>query len=498
MIKTRFAPSPTGFLHVGGLRTALYAYLFAKKNGGIFALRIEDTDRERFVEGGIENIVRSLAWAGLRPDEGVDLDKMGKIVQKGDCGSYIQSERLDIYKKYVAELIANDHAYYCFCSKERLDELRKMQELNKMPTGYDRHCCNCPKEDIEKRLKSGEPYVVRMKMPKEGTTKFSDLIKGEVEFKNELIDDQVILKADGFPTYHLAVVVDDHLMEITHVIRGEEWLSSTPKHIQLYKMFGWTAPEFAHLPLLLNPDKSKLSKRQGDVAVEDYKAKGYLPETVVNFVAFLGWNPGTEKELYTLNELVGEFDLSRVNKSGAVFNLPKLDWYNEQYIRTMELSELVERCIPFLIESQLVKDYRKLTDEYKKWLEGVIALERGRVANLSQISEALKFVFSDKLNYDAEILVWKKSTKKETKENLKSLSELLLNTKIVQKWTKENLEAKIGEWMKEKGLGTGSVLWPMRVALSGQENSPGPYEIAEVLGREKTIDRLVEAAKKIK
>ena len=497
MIKTRFAPSPTGFLHVGGLRTALYAYLFAKKQGGVFVLRIEDTDRERFIDGGIENIVRSLAWVGLRPDEGVDLDKMGKITQKGDCGPYIQSERLDIYKKYVDELIKNGHAYYCFCSKERLDELRKMQELNKMPTGYDQHCCNCPKDEIEKRIKSGEPHVARMKMPKEGTTKFNDLIKGEVEFKNELIDDQVILKADGYPTYHLAVVVDDHLMEITHVIRGEEWLSSTPKHIQLYKMFGWKAPEFAHLPLLLNPDKSKLSKRQGDVAVEDYKAKGYLPEAMVNFVAFLGWNPGTDKELFNLDGLAKEFDLSRVNKSGAVFNLPKLDWYNEQYIRAMDLPELVERCIPFLIEARLIKDYRKITDEYKKWLKGVIALERGRVVNLSQISDALKFVFTYKLNYDAEILVWKKSTKKETKENLNLLIELL-SKKSIQLWTKKNLELIVGEWVKDKGLNNGSVLWPMRVALSGQENSPGPFEIAEVLGREKTIERFTSAFKSIK
>ena len=497
MIKTRFAPSPTGFLHVGGLRTALYAYLFAKKHGGVFALRIEDTDRERFVEGGIENIVRSLAWAGLRPDEGVDLDKMGKIVQKGDCGPYIQSERLDIYKKHVDELIKKGHAYYCFCSKERLDDLRKMQELNKLPTGYDRHCCTLSNDEVQKRLKAGEPHVVRMKMPKEGVTEFNDLIKGEVEFKNELIDDQVVLKADGYPTYHLAVVVDDHLMEITHVIRGEEWLSSTPKHIQLYKMFGWKAPEFAHLPLLLNPDKSKLSKRQGDVAAEDYKKKGYLPEAMINFVAFLGWNPGTDKELFTLDELVKEFDLSRVNKSGAVFNLEKLDWYNEQYIRTMSLDELVDRCIPFFYDARLITDYRVLTMDYRQWLAKVIALERGRVANLSQIPEALKFVFADKLNYDGKILVWKKSTKKETKKNLKLLLEILLNTKIVQTWTKENLEVKIGEWVKEEGLGTGNVLWPMRVALSGQENSPGPYEIAEVLGREKTVERLVEATKKI-
>jgi glutamyl/glutaminyl-tRNA synthetase len=262
-------------------------------------------------------------------------------------------------------------------------------------------------------------------------------------------------------------------------------------------MFGWKAPEFAHLPLLLNPDKSKLSKRQGDVATEDYKKKGYLPEAMINFVAFLGWNPGTDKELFTLDELVKEFDLGRVNKSGAVFNLEKLDWYNEQYIRTMDLGELAERCIPFFIDAGLVKDYRQLTVDYKQWLAKVVTLERGRVANLSQISEAVKFVFANKLNYDAEILVWKKSTKKETKTNLKLLSEILLSTKIVQTWTKENLEAKIGEWIKEEGLGTGNVLWPMRVALSGQENSPGPYEIAEVLGREKVVERINEAAKKL-
>src|SRR3989339_2194355 len=287
-IKTRFAPSPTGFLHVGGLRTALYSYLFARKNNGVFMMRIEDTDQERFVEGGTENMIRSLKWAGLSIDEGVDMGEEGNVIQKGDKGPYIQSQRLDIYKKYVQELVEQGHAYYCFCSKERLEEVRKNQELNKMPTGYDGHCRDLDVAEAQKRVMTGEKYVIRMKMPKTGTTVVDDMVRGKVEFKNELVDDQVLVKADGFPTYHLAVVVDDHLMEVTHVIRGEEWLPSTPKHIQLYKMFGWDLPQFGHLSMLINEQKQKLSKRHGDVSVEDFKQKGYLPEAMVNFIAFLG------------------------------------------------------------------------------------------------------------------------------------------------------------------------------------------------------------------
>jgi nondiscriminating glutamyl-tRNA synthetase len=313
MIRTRFAPSPTGFVHIGSLKMALVDYLIAKQNNGKFILRIEDTDQERFVEGAMESLLRTLNWAGIKPDEGVEFDSNNKIVQVGDKGPYIQSERLDIYKKYVEELINNGHAYYCFCSKERLDEVRKVQELNKQPTGYDGHCRNLSLTEAKKRIEAGESAVVRMKMPHEGITKFTDLIRGVVEFQNSLIDDQVLLKSDGFPTYHLAVVVDDHLMEISHVIRGEEWLSSTPKHLVLYEMFGWQPPKFAHLPLLLNPDRSKLSKRQGDVSVEDYKNKGYLPEAMINFIAFLGWNPGGEKEIYSLDELIKEFSLDKVN-----------------------------------------------------------------------------------------------------------------------------------------------------------------------------------------
>jgi nondiscriminating glutamyl-tRNA synthetase len=308
MIRTRFAPSPTGYMHVGNMRTALFSYLLAKHNGGTFLLRIEDTDKTRQVENGIEIILKSLYWGGIKPDEGVMLDEKGEITQKGKFGPYIQSERLLIYQKYAQELLDKGHAYYCFCSSERLEKLRDLQQKNKLPTGYDGECLKLKPDEALARVKAGDKYVVRLKMPKEGETVFTDLIRGEVRFQNKLVDDQVLIKADGFPTYHMAVVVDDHLMEITHVIRGEEWVSSAPKHIQLYKYLGWELPQFAHLPLLLNPDKSKLSKRQGDVAVEDYRKKGYLPEAIINFIAFLGWNPGTEKELFSMDELIKEFN----------------------------------------------------------------------------------------------------------------------------------------------------------------------------------------------
>ncbi|PIT87772.1 MAG: glutamate--tRNA ligase, partial [Candidatus Magasanikbacteria bacterium CG10_big_fil_rev_8_21_14_0_10_40_10] len=352
--KTRFAPSPTGWLHIGSLRTALFAYLFAKKNNGIFLLRIEDTDRERYMEGGVENILHSLDWAKIKPDEGVALDANGQTNQIGDNGPYIQSQRLEIYHKYIQELIDHDKAYYCFCSKERLDQLRADQQANNQPTGYDGQCRNLSLADARVRVQAGEKYVVRMKMPQDGTTKFNDLIRGQVEFQNNLIDDQVLLKADGYPTYHLAVVVDDHLMKITHIIRGEEWLSSTPKHILLYQMFGWTPPEFAHLSLLINEKKQKLSKRHGDVSVHDYIDKGYLPEALINFVAFLGWNPGDEREMFSLEELTKEFDFNKVSKSAAVFNMAKLDWYNGQYIRNLNIDELTRRCLPFLVRAGLI------------------------------------------------------------------------------------------------------------------------------------------------
>ncbi len=489
-VRTRFAPSPTGFLHVGGLRTALYAYLVAKQNSGQFLLRIEDTDQKRFVEGSIESIIRSLKWAGMEVDEGVDMDMDGNVVQVGDKGPYIQSQRLDVYKKYSDDLLANGHAYHCFCTPERLEELRNYQQKNKLSTGYDGYCRGLSAKEVAEKMAAGETHVVRMKMPKEGESVFVDLIRGEVTFKNELIDDQVIIKTDGFPTYHLAAVVDDHFMKISHVIRGDEWLSSTPKHLQLYKYFGWEIPLFAHLPLLLNPDKTKLSKRQGDVAVEDYIKKGYLPQAMINFVAFLGWNPGGSNELFSLPELVKEFKLEKINKSGAVFNLEKLDWYNQQYLRNLSSDELVAVSLPWLKDADLITG-----KEDKNWLSLVLLLERDRISTLAELPESLKFVFSP-VEYGADILVWKKSTPEEAKKIMPKLADFM-DTISIQDWNKEKMQTLIGEWTLNNGFSNGSVLWPLRVSLSGQSNSPGPFEIVEVLGQEESLKRIRLAIDKL-
>ena len=489
-VRTRYAPSPTGYLHVGGLRTALYCYLFAKKHGGQFLLRIEDTDRERFVADGTANILKSLYWAGIIPDEGVKLDDTSDpddvaVIQEGKNGPYIQSERLDIYQKYARELLEKGHAYYCFCSSERLAQLREKQQINKLPTGYDGLCAKVDPVEAQKRVLAGEKHVIRMKMPKTGETVFNDLIRGEIRVKNELVDDQVIIKSDGYPTYHLAVIVDDHFMKISHVIRGEEWISSTPKHLQLYKYFGWDAPEFAHLPLLLNADKSKLSKRQGDVAVEDYIKKGYLPEAMINFVAFLGWNPGDDREIFTLEELIKEFDMAKVGKAGAVFNLEKLDWFNKEYIKKLSLSELTNRALPFFNVDKTVGEQ----------LGRAISLERERVTTLSELPAAVKFVF-ELSDYAPALLVWKKSDASTAKKVLGELKDIL-NTKSIQWGDKQKSEAKIGEWIKEKGYNNGEVLWPLRVALSGQDKSPGPFEIAEVLGEDEALRRIDIAINKL-
>ena len=301
-VRVRFAPSPTGFVHIGSLRTALYNYLFAKKMGGKYILRVEDTDRTRLVDGAIENMLNAMKWAGVNHDEGVMLDDNGNVVQKGEYGPYIQSERLDIYKKYIQELLDNGKAYYCFCTKERLDEVREKQKEAGETPRYDGHCRDLTQEEIDAKIAAGEPYVIRLRLPENHVIKFTDLVRGETEFNTNDLDDQVLIKTDGFPTYHFAVVVDDHLMKITHVIRGEEWVSSTPKHVYLYEAFGWEAPKFVHLPNILNKEKKKLSKRQGDVAVEDFKKKGYLPEGLVNYVALVGWSPEENKE--TLKHLI--------------------------------------------------------------------------------------------------------------------------------------------------------------------------------------------------
>lgn len=495
MFRTRFAPSPTGYLHVGGLRTALYSYLLAKQNNGQFLLRIEDTDRERFVADGTSNILKSLYWANVIPDEGVTLDNVSDpddavIIQSGGKGPYIQSERLEIYQKYVDELIEKGFAYYCFCTQERLDEVREKCMKDKKQPGYDGHCREVDLSSAKARAAAGEKYTVRLKMPKDGETVFTDLIRGEVRIKNELVDDQVLLKSDGFPTYHLAVVVDDHLMEITHVVRGEEWISSTPKHLTLYKYFGWEPPKFAHLPLLLNSDHSKLSKRQGDVAVGDYIKKGYLPEALINFVAFLGWNPGTEQELFSLENLIKDFSLDKVGSSGSIFNLEKLDWYNREYLKKLTGEQLVNICLPWLQNESWFKadDFKNKTND---WWAQVFDLEKERVTTLAEIPEAVKFVF-DSPDYDPEILAWKKSDLKSARQVLVELKPVLSEIEE-NAWNKAGIESAVMNFISAKQYGNGDVLWPLRVSLSGQKNSPPPFDIAAVLSKEDLLKRLDKA-----
>ncbi len=346
-VRVRYAPSPTGYLHIGGLRTVLYNWLLARRHGGTFVLRFEDTDRARYVEGSIEKMYAALEQVGLTPDEGIRVVD-GQIIDEGPYAPYLQSARRERHVAYAQELIAKKFAYVCFCSKERLAELAEQQKTLKQPMMYDRHCRSLEQAEVDRRMAAGEPYVIRLAAPLEGTCVFEDEVRGRIEVPWAQIDDQVLIKTDGFPTYHLAATCDDHDMKISHVIRGEEWVSSTPKHLFIYQAMGWTPPLFAHLPLLLNPDRSKLSKRQGDVAVEEYLGKGYLPEALMNFIALMGWNPTSDREVYTMQELVQVFDLKKVNKAGAIFNLEKLRWLNAQYLRSMSVESFFAVCLPWI------------------------------------------------------------------------------------------------------------------------------------------------------
>lgn len=495
-VKVRFAPSPTGFLHIGGLRTALYNYFFAKKNKGKFILRIEDTDRKRLVKGGVENIIKTLREVGIKYDEGPDIG--------GKNGPYAQSERLPIYKKYLEDLLLKGKAYYCFCEQETLVKEREEQQKSGETSRYSGTCLKLSKADVKKNIADGKSFVARLKVPEQGSTAFEDLVYGKIEFKNKEIDHQVLLKSDGFPTYHLANVIDDHLMGITHVIRGEEWLPSTPKHILIYKALGWLAPEFAHLPLLLNPDKSKLSKRQGDVAVEDYLQKGYLPEALLNFVALLGWNPRGDQEIYSLEELIKYFDIKSVNKSGAVFNSEKLYWLNGEYIRKMPIKELKEKVLPYLLESGLLKkqgrEYVNADTEEAmdvKFLEKIVEVEQSRLKRLDEFPQNTFYFFKKELDYGVEDLVWKKSNKHQTRYNLKLLLSYLEKTSDSKFNNLKMLETDVRAFIEKEKLDNGSVLWPMRMSLSGLRMSPSPFELAFVLGKEKTCMRIQTAISKL-
>lgn len=501
-VRVRIAPSPTGFVHIGTLRTVLYNYLFARRYEGTFIVRIEDTDQTRFVPGAIEDLLKTLTWAGIEVDEGPQLID-DAIQEKGEFGPYIQSKRLAIYQDQIKVLIDKQKAYHCFCTKERLDDLREQQRQEKLPPKYDGHCRNLSKSEVQERIDKKQPFVIRFKMPENKDIVFDDAIRGTILINSKDLDDFVLIKADSFPTYHFANVVDDHLMKITHVLRGEEWISSTPKHILLYENFGWHPPIYAHLPQILNKEKKKMSKREGDVAIKDFIAKGYLKEALINFIALLGWNAGTDQEIYTQDELKKQFSLENVHKSGAVFDVDKLDWINGVYLRELSIDKFTELCLPYLEKAKLVKqkDTEFINLKTKKpitahWLKQVLALEQQRIKRLMDIPDAVSYFFTATVPLTKKMLVWKKSTPAKTLPILKQLK-AVLKALDENDFSEETVTKHIKTFIEENNLGNGDVLWPLRVSLSGREKSPGPFELTATLGQKKVLKRLNAAIRKL-
>lgn len=481
MVRLRFAPSPTGYLHIGGLRTALYNYLYAKQKGGKFLLRIEDTDRTRYVEGAIENLIHELKWAGVEADEGVCLDENGKITEVGECGPYIQSERVEkgIYNKYAEELIEKGYAYYCFCSKERLDDVKNQQKADGKIPRYDGLCRGVSIEDAKKRIANGESYVIRLKLPENRDIVFEDVIKGRITINTNDMDDQVLIKADGFPTYHFAVVVDDHLMGITHIVRGDEWISSTPKHIYLYEALGFEKPIFVHLPTVLNKSGKKLSKRNDDASVEDFRLKGYLPEALINYLALVGWSPESNEEILSLDEMVKQFSFDRVSKSGGVFDVDKLDWVNAQYIRKMEVSELAKLVKPYLVKAGFIKE-----DICEKRLELITKTFQESISRLPEIVEQSRFLFED-------VAVEPDALKMRNVEHIEILKEKIKEElSQIEEMDEETAKGFMKKVQKASGFKGKDLYMPVRALLTGQVHGPELSNILEILGKGEILRRL--------
>ncbi len=481
MVRLRFAPSPTGYLHIGGLRTALYNYLYAKQKGGKFLLRIEDTDRTRYVEGAIENLIHELKWAGVEADEGVCLDENGKITEVGECGPYIQSERVEkgIYNKYAEELIEKGYAYYCFCSKERLDDVKNQQKADGKIPRYDGLCRGVSIEDAKKRIANGESYVIRLKLPENRDIVFEDVIKGKITINTNDMDDQVLIKADGFPTYHFAVVVDDHLMGITHIVRGDEWISSTPKHIYLYEALGFEKPIFVHLPTVLNKSGKKLSKRNDDASVEDFRLKGYLPEALINYLALVGWSPESNEEILSLDEMVKQFSFDRVSKSGGVFDVDKLDWVNAQYIRKMEVSELAKLVKPYLVKAGFIKE-----DICEKRLELITKTFQESISRLPEIVEQSRFLFED-------VAVELDALKMRNVEHIEILKEKMKEElSQIEEMDEETAKGFMKKVQKASGFKGKDLYMPVRALLTGQVHGPELSNILEILGKGEILRRL--------
>ncbi len=471
IVRTRFAPSPTGRPHIGSIWLALFSYIWAKQNNGQFILRIDDTDQERLVAESEQEIKDVLLWFGINYD-----------------AYYKQSERLEIYHKHCLDLISSGNAYYCFCSKDRLDSLRAIQQNNHQPTKYDRYCLALADTEISSKLNSGVSKVVRLKIPDDQTTTVMDIVRGEIVFKNNLLDDSVLLKSDGYPTYHLASIVDDHLMEITHVIRAEEWLSSAPKHIILYRAFNWEVPKLAHLPLILGTDRSKLSKRHGAVAALDFRDLGYLKDAFINFLVLLGWNPKNNQEIFSLDQLIKEFSFEKMNKSGAIFDINKLDWFNHYYIQRLSIDELLQESLPFITKAKL-----PATD--LEFVKRILTVIKDRLRKLSEFQSLANFFFALP-DYEKELLPWKAMPLPRVKDRLQIILELFANVSE-EEFTSQNLERLIKNLISEKSFEVGETCWPLRVALTGVKNSPGPFDVAWVLGKPETLTRIKIAIQKL-
>jgi glutamyl-tRNA synthetase len=479
VVRTRFAPSPTGYMHIGNLRTALYEYLIARRNGGKFVLRIEDTDQGRFVQGATEVIYKTLKTAGMVHDEGPDVG--------GPCGPYIQSERKGFYMEYAKKLIELGEAYYCFCTKDRLTALKEENDREGKQYKYDRHCLRLSPEEVEQKLAKGDPFVIRQMMPDTGSTSFEDAVYGTITVENSELEDQVLIKSDGLPTYNFANVIDDHLMGITHVVRGNEYLSSTPKYNLLYQAYGWEIPVYVHVSTIITPEGRKMSKRFGDPSFEDLISKGYLVEAVINFVALLGWSPGSTQEIFTLKELEQAFDIHGISKSPAVFDIVKLNWMNSEYIRRMTPEQFHEVACPYYSQA--------LADTGIDLLK-VSKLLQPRTEILSEIPDRIDFL--EKLpDYDIELYIHKKS-KTDTTNSLESLKAVLPVLEGLDTWENSNIYNALIELAGKLGTKNSQILWPVRTALSGKSVTPGgATELADILGKTESLRRIAAGIEKL-
>ena len=483
-IRVRFAPSPTGNLHIGGARTALFNWLYARHYKGTFILRIEDTDQVRSTEEAVNVILEGMKWLGLDWDEGP-----GK---EGKYGPYYQMQRLPLYQKYTEELLKNKKAYYCYCTKEELTESRQKQIKEVNPLRYDRHCLNLSEEEKRRYEEEGRKPVIRLKIPAKKIV-FNDLLRGEVNFEGELLSDFVIVKSDGIPTYNFAVVIDDALMEVSNIIRGDDHISNTPKQILIYEALGFNLPKFAHLPMIMGSDHTRLSKRHGATSVMEYKEIGYIPEAVVNYIAHLGWSSGDEREIFSLEELVKEFSLDKISKHAAVFSIDKLNWFNSEYLKKSSVDSLVKMVIPFLKEANYIQE-ENLSPVKLEWLKEVIKLMQGRFKNFSQFIDYADYFFVDKINIEPQAF--------QSVLNEEGVSDILKAFKeelaALKGWDEKSIEDIVREIASSLQIKGGKIIHPIRVALTGKKIGPGLFELIVVLGQEKTIQRLEEAIEKLK